>query len=47
MCLRASLPNGGPKGGWQPQERISIADAIRAYTSGSAYGEFMEGKKGE
>ena len=46
-CVTRELPNGGPKGGWQPQERISIADCIRAYTSGSAYGEFMEGKKGE
>ena len=35
------------KGGWQPQEKISLANCIRAYTSGSAYGEFMEGKKGE
>jgi predicted amidohydrolase YtcJ len=41
------LPDGGPAGGWEPQERISLADFIRAYTSGSAYGEFMEGKKGE
>ena len=37
----------GPQGGWQPQEKISLANCIRAYTSGSAYGEFMEGKKGE
>jgi len=41
------LPDGGPQGGWQPQEKISLEDCIRAYTSGSAYGEFMEGKKGE
>jgi len=41
------LPDGGPSGGWQPQEKISLADCIRAYTSGSAYAEFMEGKKGE
>jgi predicted amidohydrolase YtcJ len=46
-CVTRELPNGGPTGGWQPQEKISVADCIRAYTSGSAYGEFMEGKKGE
>lgn len=46
-CVTRELPDGGPKGGWQPQEKISLADCIRAYTSGSAYGEFMEGKKGE
>jgi predicted amidohydrolase YtcJ len=46
-CVTRELPTGGPKGGWQPQEKISLQDCIRAYTSGSAYGEFMEGKKGE
>jgi predicted amidohydrolase YtcJ len=46
-CVTRELPTGGPPGGWQPQEKISLDDCIRAYTSGSAYGEFMEGKKGE
>lgn len=46
-CVTRELPEGGPKGGWEPQEKISLSDCIRAYTSGSAYGEFMEGKKGE
>ena len=46
-CVTRELPTGGPQGGWQPQEKISLGDCIRAYTSGSAYGEFMEGKKGE
>jgi predicted amidohydrolase YtcJ len=46
-CVTRELPAGGPQGGWQPQEKISLEDCIRAYTSGSAYGEFMEGKKGE
>src|SRR5215470_12397882 len=46
-CVSRELPDGGPPGGWEPQEKISLADCIRAYTSGSAYGEFMDGKKGE
>ena len=46
-CVTRELPDGGPKGGWEPQEKISLADCIRAYTSGSAYAEFEEGKKGE
>jgi len=46
-CVTRELPEGGPQGGWQPQEKISLDDCIRAYTTGSAYGEFMEGKKGE
>jgi predicted amidohydrolase YtcJ len=46
-CVTRELPEGGPKGGWQPQEKISLEDCIRPYTSGSAYAEFQEGKKGE
>jgi predicted amidohydrolase YtcJ len=46
-CVTRELPGGGPAGGWQPQEKISLDDCIRAYTSGSAYAEFAEGKKGE
>jgi|GraSoi2013_100cm_1033763.scaffolds.fasta_scaffold01220_5 predicted amidohydrolase YtcJ len=41
------LPADTPAGGWQPQEKISLQDCISAYTSGSAYAEFEEGKKGE
>jgi predicted amidohydrolase YtcJ len=46
-CVTRELPEGGPQGGWQPQEKISLEDCMRAYTSGSAYAEFDEGKKGE
>ena len=46
-CVTRELPDGGPKHGWEPQERISLEDCIRAYTSGSAYAQFEEGKKGE
>lgn len=37
---------GTPEGGWIPQERIPLADAIRAYTLGSAFAEFAEKQKG-
>jgi predicted amidohydrolase YtcJ len=40
------LPAGGPVGGWHPDEKLSIADAIEAYTLGSAYAEFQETVKG-
>jgi predicted amidohydrolase YtcJ len=46
-CVTRELPEGGPAGGWEPQEKISLEDCIRAYTSGSAYAQFEEGKKGE
>jgi predicted amidohydrolase YtcJ len=46
-CVTRERPEGGPKNGWEPQEKISLEDCIRAYTSGSAYAQFEEGKKGE
>lgn len=46
-CVTRELPDGGPRLGWEPQEKISLEDCIRAYTSGSAYAQFEEGKKGE
>jgi predicted amidohydrolase YtcJ len=46
-CVTREFPEGGPAGGWQGQEKISMDDCIRAYTSGAAYAQFEEGKKGE
>ncbi len=37
---------GTPEGGWYPEERISLEDALRAYTWGSAYASFEEDVKG-
>ncbi|MDZ7265565.1 MAG: amidohydrolase [candidate division KSB1 bacterium] len=37
---------GGPEGGWFPQEKITIEQAIEAYTLGAAFAEFAEQKKG-
>lgn len=38
--------DGKPDGGWQPQERLSMAEAIRCHTYESAYAEFAEKEKG-
>lgn len=38
---------GNPVGGWQPQEKLSMANAIRCYTYEPAYAEFAEKEKGE
>jgi predicted amidohydrolase YtcJ len=46
-CVTRERPQGGPKNGWEPQEKISLEDCIRAYTSGSAFAQSEEGKKGE
>ncbi len=39
-------PSGFPEGGWIPQEKISIYEAMKAYTQMGAYSSFEEGKKG-
>ena len=38
---------GDPPGGWWPQERLSIAEAIRCYTAEPAYASFEEKEKGQ
>lgn len=38
--------NGGPEGGFYPQERMDIFDAVDAYTAESAYVSFEENVKG-
>jgi predicted amidohydrolase YtcJ len=38
---------GSPPGGWQPQEKLTIEQAIRCHTYESAYAEFAEKEKGE
>jgi predicted amidohydrolase YtcJ len=42
---RATLDGKQPNG-WFPEQRISIQDALAAYTMGSAYAEFQERDKG-
>jgi Predicted metal-dependent hydrolase with the TIM-barrel fold len=38
---------GEPAGGWWPQERLTIMDAIRCYTAEGAYASFEEKEKGQ
>jgi predicted amidohydrolase YtcJ len=45
-AVTRELPEGGPPGGWFPEEKISLEDALDAYTRGSAYAEFAEREKG-
>jgi predicted amidohydrolase YtcJ len=42
---RQTLDGRNP-GGWNPAERISLDEALYAYTSGSAYAEFSDSVKG-
>jgi predicted amidohydrolase YtcJ len=45
-CVTRAGVDGQPEGGWMPQEKLPLADCINAYTNGSAYAEFMDGRKG-
>ncbi len=38
--------DGRPAGGWMPGQRISLEEAVRAYTAGSAFAEGQESDKG-
>jgi predicted amidohydrolase YtcJ len=38
--------DGQPPKGWVPEQRLSIGDALRAYTQAGAYSSFEEGIKG-
>ena len=42
---RATLDGKNP-GGWFPEQKLTLAEAIEAYTMGSAYAEFTERDKG-
>ena len=42
---RRTLDGKNP-GGWHPEQKISVAEALAAYTSGSAYAAFAEHDRG-
>jgi predicted amidohydrolase YtcJ len=42
---RRTLDDKNPNG-WIPEQKISVEEAVRAYTAGSAYAEFQETVKG-
>ena len=45
-AVTRELPAGGPAGGWFPEEKITLEEALDLYTRGSAYAEFAEAEKG-
>ncbi|MCH6553625.1 MAG: amidohydrolase [Acidobacteria bacterium] len=45
-AVTREFEDGGPEGGWLPGEKVSLEEAIRAYTLGSAFAEFEERRKG-
>jgi predicted amidohydrolase YtcJ len=46
VAVNRQTLGGEPPGGWIPAERLGMAEAVAAWTSGGAYAEHMEGQKG-
>jgi predicted amidohydrolase YtcJ len=38
--------SGNPPGGWMPEQRLTLAEAIRGFTQGAAYAAFEEESRG-
>jgi hypothetical protein len=45
-AVNRTTRDGQPAGGWLPHERLSLDDALAAYTSGAAWAEYAEASKG-
>jgi hypothetical protein len=45
-AVTRELPAGGPAGGWFPEEKLTLEEALDFYTRGSAYAERAEHHKG-
>ena len=45
-ALTREALEGGPPGGWIPEQRIGLEEALRAYTIQGAYANFVEGNRG-
>ncbi|MBN1155357.1 amidohydrolase [candidate division KSB1 bacterium] len=43
---RKNIETGTPEGGWYPEQKLSLTEALEAYTMGSAYASFEEELKG-
>jgi hypothetical protein len=43
---RRTIDDKNPQG-WVPEQKITVEEALRAYTVGSAYAEYQEGAKGK
>lgn len=45
-AVTRQTPNGTPKGGWYPENRITVEAALRHYTQDAVYAAFMEKETG-
>jgi len=44
---RKSIEFNTPEGGWFPEQRLPMAEAVKLYTAGAAYASFEENVKGQ
>jgi predicted amidohydrolase YtcJ len=47
VAVNRKTPDGFPEGGWIPQQKITMAQAMKAYTATGAYSSFEENLKGQ
>lgn len=47
VAVTRRTPDGFPEGGWIAEQRISMAQAMKAYTASGAYSSFEENRKGQ
>ncbi len=47
MAVNRQAPSGQPAGGWLPEQRLTLDEALAAWTSGSAHAEHAETSKGD
>ena len=45
-AVTRQTPDGKPPGGWYPEQRLTLEQALRGYTIEGAYSEFEENSKG-
>jgi predicted amidohydrolase YtcJ len=46
LAMTREAPDGSPKGGWHPDQRLTVAEAITAYTATPAAASYEEDRKG-
>ena len=46
IAVTRTNPDGYPEGGWVPEQKIRLDQALKAYTYSGAYSSFEEAKKG-
>ena len=46
VAVNRQNADGFPQGGWIPEERLGLPEALAGYTTGSAYAAFADGRRG-